>query len=78
MRKSISSFLRLSQEERPPRSKIISLRHLMQHYMIGVSERDIKIINPENISGLYVLKRRGADTYYDKMKGLVINHLTRT
>jgi CRISPR-associated endonuclease/helicase Cas3 len=68
----LSSFIELSQQQRPTRSQMISTRHKMEHFMIGISEKDINRINPEIISGIYVMKRSQVNHFYDEMKGLVI------
>ena len=44
----------------------------MEQYMIGISEKEINKINPEVVSGIYILKGNKVNSSYGEMKGLNI------
>ena len=66
------SFVNLTESsQKPNRNEIIHIKHQMEHYMIGVSEVDVRKAHLKETSGIYKINYNDIDVMYDEVTGFI-------
>lgn len=64
-------FLNISKSEHVSRNDILQIKHTMEEYIIGVSEKDIKKCGLSDISGIYRIDNSEIFRYYNEITGFI-------